>query len=42
MSWKPFVDFDSMPVAIGTKVYFVGGRKMVPLTYYDRNTDEWT
>ena len=41
MCWKPFIDFDSMTVPIGNRVYFVGGRKTVPLTYYDRAEDRW-
>ena len=41
MSWKPFVDFDWMTFPIGSKVYFVGGRKICPLTYYDRHQDVW-
>ena len=41
MSWKPFVDFDSMSVPLGSRVYFIGGRKAAPLTYYDRHSDEW-
>jgi hypothetical protein len=42
LAWKPFVDFDAMGVTIGTKVYFIGGRKLVPLCYYDRVDDKWT
>ena len=30
-----------MTVALGSKVYFIGGRKLVPLSYYDRQEDEW-
>ena len=41
MSWKPFIDFDAMSVPLGSRVYFIGGRKAVPLTYYERTNDEW-
>ena len=42
MAWKPFIDFDAMTVPIGSKVYFIGGRKSVPLTYYNRHDDTWS
>ena len=41
MCWKPFIDFDSMTVPLGNRVYFIGGRKSVPLTFYDRAEDRW-
>lgn len=39
--WKPFIDYDAMPVSSGSKTYFVGGRKTVPLSYYDRSENKW-
>jgi hypothetical protein len=41
MAWKPFIDFDAIAVTLGSRVYFVGGRKIVPLSYYDRAYDKW-
>jgi len=37
LNWKPFIDFDAMSVTIGPRTYFMGGRKLVPLSYYDRS-----
>lgn len=30
-----------MAVPIGHRVYFIGGRKIVPMTFYDRKQDKW-
>lgn len=39
--WKPFIDFDAMPVAIGHRVYFIAGRSKAPLIHYDRQQNKW-
>ena len=41
LCWKPFIDFDAIPVVFGSRVYFLGGRKICPLTFYDRKEDIW-
>jgi hypothetical protein len=39
--WKPFIDFDAMPVCLGHKVYFIAGRSNAPLTHYDYLKNLW-
>lgn len=41
LAWKPFVDFDAMPVVLGTKIYYVGGRTNTHLSFYDHGDQKW-
>lgn len=40
-AWKPFFDYDSMPVSIGNEVWFIGGRKHCPIASYNINGSKW-
>ena len=39
--YKPYVDYDSMPFVINRKIYFIGGRKHIPIVSYDPTKDKW-
>ena len=40
-SWKPFFDYDFMPVCIGTEIWFIGGRKHCPIANYNVVDSKW-
>ena len=40
-NWKPYVDYDSMPVPIDDEVYFIGGRKHCPIVCFNISESKW-
>ena len=41
MGFKPYIDYDAMPIVINKKIYFIGGRKHLPIITYTPNGDKW-
>lgn len=39
--YKPYIDYDCMPIHINDKIYFFGGRKHTPIVTYEPASDRW-
>lgn len=41
-SWKPYFDYDSLPVPVDNSVYFIGGRKHCPIVSFNVAESRWS